>query len=716
VIALLAASALAADLDVRVRERSDGDPVAGAVVTVATGAATTGDDGRATLRVDDPGPWTLTVTAAGFSPAASQVVRPDKPVRVFLVRSTADLEVVVEGFKQSADPTRHTVDAEVANETPGTLDDAIRLVQSLPGVTVQREYSPTSGGLSVRGSQPGDSRYYLDGIEIPYLYHFNQYASVFPASQIDNLELFPSTFSARYGDAVGAVVEARSTLDAPEATHGSAHINFVMAGGDVRAPLPRGWWFTASGRRSYQDLAGEQTPQFTVWPRFHDFVLRAEHGDAQDGTGLFAVGAGDSYTRAAGELDVLDPLEATTTPSLAYQEGYQVLGVRRQWVRRHAEGRAVAALVHHKRTGELAQLGREALERLTGSSRYDMALRPEGDFGLDAGYELNASTMSLVVEDAGDQGVRVAEEAPALARGVSVDDGLSRVRGGLYGTAHLTAGTLRFMPGLRIGADTTAAEVQLAPRGAVQWRPGQSTMFKVAGGRYAQRPEDEHLIAGTGDEALPTTASWQISAGWEQAVAGRLEIGVDAYRKWFRHPLLFPIDAPAFAADTGAATGVEVLTRYRLREVFFLWGWLAVQQTTVTTPQGVFAADGDQLISGGVVASLDVGHVNLGARYRSASGLPFTQLVGSTYDGGRDAWVPRSGPTNGERLPTYHKLDLRAAYTFELRGWSLTMSMELWYVPPSSTQLYPTWNYDYTEQGWVVGPGVLPLLGARAKF
>ena len=65
----------------------------------------------------------------------------------------------------------------------------------------------------MRGSQPGDNRYYLDGIEIPYLYHFNQYASVFPASQVGTLELFPSTFSARYGDAVGAIVEAQSRLE-----------------------------------------------------------------------------------------------------------------------------------------------------------------------------------------------------------------------------------------------------------------------------------------------------------------------------------------------------------------------------------------------------------------------------------------------------------------------------------------------------------------------
>ncbi len=711
----LAAPAAAADLDVRVRERGDGDPVAGATVEAAGRTATTDDAGRATLSVPDDGPWALVVTAQGFEPVTVRAER--SPARVFLEPSLAAFEIVVEGLKPVADPTRHAVDGEMAMETPGTLDDAIRLVQSLPGVTVQREYSPSSGDLSVRGSQPGDSRYYLDGIEIPYLYHFNQYASVFPASQIGTLELFPSTFSARYGDAVGAIVEAESRLEAPEAVHGSAHLNFVMAGGDVRAPIGRDWWLSASGRRSYQDLAGEQTAQYTVWPTFHDLLLRAEHGQATDGVGIFLASAGDSYTRAAGELDLLDPLEAGATPSLEYAQGYQVMGVRRQWERARADGRAVAAVVHHRRRGVLAPLGEEELERWTLSSRYDVTARPEGRYGLDAGYELNLSLVDLFVDDAGDEGIRVAEEAPALARGVSVDDSLVRARGGVYGTGHATFGPVRVMPGLRVGADSSVAELQLEPRAAVRWSVGDETMLKLGGGRYTQRPDDEHLFEGTGDPSFPTTRSWQASAGWEQTITGRLEIGLDAYRKWLQDPLLFPIDGPARVMDRGDAWGVELITRYRMRELFFLWGWVAVQQTTVTDPDGVrLAADGDQRLSGGLVASWDVGRFNLGARYRYASGLPFTPIEGSLYDAGQDAWVPVPGRPNTERLPAYHKIDLRAAYTWALRGWTLSLTAEIWYVPPSATQLYPTWNYDYTEQGWVVGPGFLPLLGARAVF
>ena len=37
-------------------------------------------------------------------------------------------------------------------------------------------------------------------------------------------------------------------------------------------------------------------------------------------------------------------------------------------------------------------------------------------------------------------------------------------------------------------------------------------------------------------------------------------------------------------------------------------------------------------------------------------------------------------------------------------------------VPKSSAQLYPTWSFDWSEQGWVMGPVVFPVLGLAARF
>jgi hypothetical protein len=91
-------------------------------------------------------------------------------------------------------------------------------------------------------------------------------------------------------------------------------------------------------------------------------------------------------------------------------------------------------------------------------------------------------------------------------------------------------------------------------------------------------------------------------------------------------------------------------------------------------------------------------------------------MAASHYDGTHDRWVPLPGPENGARYPADHELDARATRAFAFRRWAIEVALEAGYVPVRSAQLYPVWNYDWTEQRWVTGPVFLPLLSARARL
>jgi hypothetical protein len=695
-------------VDIQVRDRTDGDPIRNARISADALETYTDGRGRAHLKLSE-GLVTLTVTANAYvSQTISVRATRTQPLRIWMT-ALGDYEIVVEGLRPSEHPSRHVMDAEQALETPGNHEDAVRLVQSLPGAAVQREYSPGAGDLSIRGSAPGDSRYYLDGVEIPFLYHFNQYASVFPASQLDTLELYPSTFGAKYGDAVGGIVEAHSPLEPPQSVHGSVSASFVMGSADVRAPVNDDWWVSAAARRSYFDLAGEQSEQYPRWPRFHDYVLRVENGDTHRGTGFFAWGAADTYDRAAGELDILDGYESAVTPTLSYGNRFRIFGGRHHW----PNGRVVLAAVNHQRNNTLTGGGREDLRDWTVTSRLDTHGQPTDAIRWQAGYEARLSDTSLVVEDPEGVGILVAEEAPGIARGVEVNGTLTRARISTYGTTHLIAKDVRVIPGLRLGYDSTERSMLVEPRLATRWRLADQTALKLGAGRYLQRPPSEQLI---GVPPLPTTASWQVAFGIEQSVANRLEIGLEAYRKWSIDPVLFPVNGLGIVAERGDGYGIELLTRYRLRERFFLWGWLAHARSTVDLGPDRVSADGDQPINAGIVSSWDVGNWNLGLRYRYGTGLPFTAVSDTVYNANSDTWLPISDVENGLRMPAYQKLDVRIAHTWTFRGWTLTGSLEVWYVPKPSTQLFPIWSYDWSEQSYVYGPTVLPLMGLRARF
>lgn len=704
---------LAHGTELELRERGSGARLIDHPVEVLTGsdARQLRTDARGRLDVD-ASLGSVQLIATAYHPV--QLELGDEPVQLFL-DPAPPMTIVVEAFDDSPHIAAHRVDAEVALETPGAAEDSFRLVQSLPGVTVQRELSPTAGDLAIRGSGPGDNRVYLDGVEIPYLYHFNQYASVLPTSLVGELTLYSSTFGARFGDATGAVVDATTRDEVPTELHGDVSLNFFTAGASLRSPLGGRWWAAIAARRSYQDLAPQDNPQYTLWPRFHDLHARVERRGEQSRTALFAYGASDSYQRAAAELDVLDPVEQQDVPSFRYRRAFDVFGALHAWSG-SGTGRVVAALVADRDRGELSSGGLQRHRQTYLSSRLDWGVQT-GLGRLRTGYELRTERTGLTVESAGREGVLVAEEAPALARGIDVDAQQLRASGGVYADLSLRRGDLVVIPGVRLPFDTLTPTQLPDPRLTLRWQLSDSIQLRAASGRYQQAAETQHLLAQTGDPTLPVTSAWQAAIGLDTAIADRWEIVFDAYGKLLDDPLRYPVGDVAYAAPRGRAAGVELVTRYRLRERFFFRGWLALARTQVYDGGSWHPAEGDQPLTIGLVASWDLAtDYNLGLRYRYGSGQPYTPVTGGLYRADTDTYDPIAGSLNSARLPAYQKVDLRFARTFRFDRWRLDLAAELWWVPRRNAQLYPIYSYDYRDQGYVVGPTFLPILSARASF
>jgi hypothetical protein len=713
-ILVLLGIAAAAELRGKVVEFGSGDPITTAVVEVGEHTLHTDARGRFTLGdIPEGEPLSIKVFAADYLDWSGEWSG-DNRLSIYLKPAPAPLEVVVESLRPSPNLTRHTVDSEMVRDTPGNYDDAVRLVQGLPGVAVQREYSPNAGDLAIRGATPGDNRYLVDGIEVPYLYHFNQYASVLPAQQLSYLDMFPSNFGVRFGDAVGAIIDAHSTDTAPKTVHGDAQLNFLMLGASVRSPLSPNWWASISGRRSYQDLAGEQTAQYTLWPVFHDYSIRVQHSEANKTTSIFSWGAGDRYTRAAGELDILDPLEAAQTSNFTYKENFSVNGLQHVWSKDALAGRVVSGLVKHHRSGRLDSGSAEDLNIITGSSRGDLSALVAANGRLNFGWELRHGSTNLAAHDEAHDGLLVHDEAPAIARGVTVDAGMTRHRMGAYGEAQIWLGDFVALPGFRVDTDSHTWEPEAQPRLTLRWAAADQTHLKASAGVYSQRPATAELLI---DPDLPTTRAKQLGFGVEQTVAERLEFQLEGYYKGLEYPLVIPKTGPVGVAERGRSWGIEFVTRYRLRNVFFLWGWLTVSRSQWEIDQTWVATTSDQPIAGGLVSSWQVtDRWTLGLRYRTGSGLPYTPVIGSIYDAGHDSWEPVTGDENSERFPHYHRLDFRAATNWSFREWALSLTLDLIVIPPSSTQLYPTWNYNWRQTTWVKGPSLLPLFTLRADF
>lgn len=92
---------------------------------------------------------------------------------------------------------------------PGGNFDVSKVVQTLPGVGLSNGVGERND-IIIRGGAPNENVYYLDGIEIPVLNHFQTQGSsggaqgILNVSFIEDLKLTTSAFDSRYSDALSS--------------------------------------------------------------------------------------------------------------------------------------------------------------------------------------------------------------------------------------------------------------------------------------------------------------------------------------------------------------------------------------------------------------------------------------------------------------------------------------------------------------------------------
>ena len=176
-------------------------PLAGAVVTV-----TLPDGTKQTVTTDEAGKWQIVnlppgrykvhVESPGFQPADNQEevgAGEETEATYRLAPATEGIEISVEGERPPREVTRRTLERREIDRIPGTGGDALRSLQSLPGVA---RPPGLAGLLIVRGSSPNDTQVYADGTLLPLIYHFGGLSSVIPTELLDKIDFYPGNFSA----------------------------------------------------------------------------------------------------------------------------------------------------------------------------------------------------------------------------------------------------------------------------------------------------------------------------------------------------------------------------------------------------------------------------------------------------------------------------------------------------------------------------------------
>lgn len=131
---------------------------------------------------------------------------------------------------------------------PGAFGDPFRALEATSGVT------PVLSGFPyfyVRGAPPSNVGTFLDGVRVPYLFHFGLGPGVVHPELLASTELHKGGYPAAFGRYAGGIVSGTTTTPR-DRVHGSATVRAIDAGALAEAPFAEGRGSAlVAGRYSY---------------------------------------------------------------------------------------------------------------------------------------------------------------------------------------------------------------------------------------------------------------------------------------------------------------------------------------------------------------------------------------------------------------------------------------------------------------------------------
>ncbi|GAB3219694.1 TonB-dependent receptor [Spirosoma arcticum] len=183
---------------------------------------------------------------------------------------------------------------EEIKTNPGGNFDVSRVIQTLPGV------GGSAGGLRndiiIRGGAPNENVFYLDGIEIPVINHFQTQGGtggpqgLLNVSFIEDVTLTSSGFDARYDNALASVFQFKQREGNPDRIQGNFRVSGTEAALTADGPIAPKTTFLASARRSYLQYFFRLI-DLPIRPSYWDFQAKITH-KLNKKTTLTAIGVG----------------------------------------------------------------------------------------------------------------------------------------------------------------------------------------------------------------------------------------------------------------------------------------------------------------------------------------------------------------------------------------------------------------------------------------
>ncbi len=617
--------------------------LAGVSVTVdAVAASETDAAGRFDIEVE-PGRHNVQFQVPGHESLAvaltADAEHPTDDVFRMLPRLTGERYQTVVVAPDTQAP-KITLREEELVRTPGSFGDPFRAIESLPGVS--QVVWPLSL-YAIRGANPGNTGFFLDGVRLPALFHFALGPSVIHPFFLQQVDFYPGGYPARYGRYIAGIVAGTTATPVVDRVHASADLRLIDVGGIVAAPWDNGRGAVAvAGRYSYTGLlvsALSSNYKLGYW----DYQARIDHTLGPGRATVFAFGSAD---------------ELGLKQELGFDGALQFHRLDLRW----------DGVVGGGRLNVGGVLGRDASQAII-KQLGNLPINARGTSVAPRLRYTRPLASWFLVEVGGDAEVQwfSPHTDKPMVEGLDIFRARRAVSVGTYLATDIHVGSrLVVSPALRVDAfkEQAVTLYEPAPRLQVRLRAVGDLWLKANVGRFAQMaslPLSIPGFEGFGLADFGTQTSRQGSAGVEAALPGDLSIDATGFYQRMRLTDLRSMFASDIAQDDllelrdAESYGGEILIRRHARNR--LSGWLAytLAWSHRVVEGQIVASDWDQRNILNLVGNYRLrGGYSFGGRFHFNSGRPYPVK----YE--------RTSQVEYSRLPDFVQVDVRADKRFIL--------------------------------------------------
>lgn len=666
--------------------------------------------------------------------------------------SYGEYEITVYGKTEEKEVSRHQISAQEIRKIPGLGGDAVKVVQALPGVA---RPSFGSGEVIVRGSPSWDSRYFLDGVSIPKLYHFGGLKSVYNSEALQSIDFYPGGFGTRYGGAVAGAIEIQGKKAADDRLHLQLDVSTLDGYFLAEGPINDKVSVMVSARRSFIGeiidwyMKNNQDKFYmTMSPFYWDYLLRADI-KASKNNHVFVTffGSRDSLAMLMTQASSGSEEISGAKDRIGQNETFHMVTVG--WdgqVSEKVTNTFRGALTYYHNSMNILGWANVKNHSLTNTIRdqFTVALTEKTKLNLGLNVELTNLDLILTMLDGRNN----------VARDTN-NNWLFGVVGAYANLEIKPVPTLQIIPGIRYDYfpeldydgsiapefwdykrydDVNSISGEPSLRLTTRWNFTKKQTVKASIGNYSQTPQPigQVIHQRWGDPDMPATKAVHYVVGHECQITDVINTDVQFYfnRQW---------NIPMMKSDPGISQendrkwskdglgrmwGMEVMLRHLQTEHFF--GWVAYTLSRTErynhTAKKWELFDNDQTHNLQALACWHLKkEIDLGFRARYVSGNPTTPIIGVKENATDNAYTPHFEPLygkkNSERIDPFFQLDIRMDKKFVFDKWMYSMYVDFQNVSSFFYKSPEIWNYnyDYADKTTISMPPIIAV-GCKAEF